>query len=678
MSESSDAVALRSVTGVLKRRWKMLAFMGLLGASLAGTIGFLVPPRYTAKAQIVVEPPVGNIVGTLDEAAIETRVELLLSDSHLQRVLESLHRDGHSLVTPPVSVFGFASNGEDGEINESSEIRILHKNVNAFKERKSRVIGVTYTAADPALAAEVANRSVTVYFETLRQNGEIGREEKLRMLNAQLPRARAEAERAEGALQSYRAEAGLMESKGASLAQEEIADLTRLLSLARSELLQRQEKMKLLRSFALAGASDRDVSDALQQPIFAEVMRESARELLTLRDMSSNRGDRAELVAQLGAAVEQHLAKISDEATRFSARVRTLQQRLETFKQAGEEARAAEVRLRELERESSVASQLLQSLLQQLVELRSSSPEPLDVRVASPATAPEFPSSPDPILFIPPAMAVALIFAGLVAVIRERLDDKVWSQNGFTESLRIPCAGLMPKLSKKSARRAHLNLQKAPFSPFSEAMRTIALSVLSRTNPSRGPIILAVTSSVQGEGKTTLARNLAYYLTLIEKRVLVVDLDFRSPSFGIAESGVLDALMGHSVRDVIIQIPDTCVDFLPMQVFRGDPLASLEVENFSDQIRAVGAGYNFVVLDLGPLLGASETALFCQAADLNLFAVTWGSTREDVAWHALQLIEPSKALGILTKVNLRQHAKFRFGDIGETLSQRPQRAFLKT
>ena len=626
-------------------------------------------PRFTAKAQIVVDAPVSSVVGILDEAAIDTRVELLLSEGHLRKVLEALHRDGISVSRPRPSLL-YGSSGDERNQEDAPEINILQRNLNAFKERNSRVIGVTFTAGDPELAAEVANRSVTVYFDTLGKNREVERDEKLRHLSAQLPRARAEAEKTDAALQSYRVEAGLMESKRTDMAQDEIVDLTRLLSVARSELLQRQDKMKLLRNFVRTGSNTPTMNEALRNPLVAEALRALPLEARASGDLNEGLGNGADPRASVGAAVQEHLARISDEAERFSSRIRTLEQRLETYRQVDVASRSAEVRLRELERESTVASQLLQRLLQQHVELRSSTPEPLDVRIASPASAPEYSSSPNPILFIPPGITVALVLAGMLAIIRDRMDDKLRSQEEFADALGVVCAGLIPKLGKKKASRAHLDLAAAPFAPFTEAMRAITLSILGQAPTSGGGFVLAVVSSLEGEGKTTVAKSLACYLTLLEKRVLVIDLDFRNPKLETAKSGVLDALAGWPLQEIVGKIPETGVDYLPMQEFRGDPLASFDVLNFAVQVRVLASGYDFVIMDMGPLLGASEAPLFCQAADLILFAVAWGCTRDKVARHALQLIDTTKTFGLLNKVDLRQHAKFQFGDVGEAMSHR--------
>ena len=93
-TQQATELHFRQLLNVLHRRWKVILTTGFIVAALVGTIGLIVPPRYTAKAQIVIDPQRGNgqpvAAGVLDEAAVETHVAMLLSDSHLKRLLDGL------------------------------------------------------------------------------------------------------------------------------------------------------------------------------------------------------------------------------------------------------------------------------------------------------------------------------------------------------------------------------------------------------------------------------------------------------------------------------------------------------------------------------------------------------------------------------------------------------------
>ncbi|MFX8860306.1 hypothetical protein ABTM70_19270, partial [Acinetobacter baumannii] len=85
--------------------------------------------------------------------------------------------------------------------------------------------------------------------------------------------------------------------------------------------------------------------------------------------------------------------------------------------------------------------------------------------------------------------------------------EGLWSEGDVDERLGIACAGLVPLLPKKSPGRYDQYLPDQPGAPYSESIRSI-LAALSLA-PQDGPRVILTTSSVPGEGATTLARSLA-------------------------------------------------------------------------------------------------------------------------------------------------------------------------
>ena len=90
MIAGTSEIHLRQITNLLRRRWKLIGAFALIGGAIAGATGYLLPARYTAKSQLLYEAEVRNGVEAVDEAAIDTLVELLVSPSHLRRLEASL------------------------------------------------------------------------------------------------------------------------------------------------------------------------------------------------------------------------------------------------------------------------------------------------------------------------------------------------------------------------------------------------------------------------------------------------------------------------------------------------------------------------------------------------------------------------------------------------------------
>ena len=117
-------------------------------------------------------------------------------------------------------------------------------------------------------------------------------------------------------------------------------------------------------------------------------------------------------------------------------------------------------------------------------------------------------------------------------------------------------------------------------------------------------------------------------------------------------------------------------DYLPLSRNSVDPVAILASERVPDLLRQLKESYDCVVIDSAPLLSATEARLLASMVDEVLFAVKWGSTRREVAQNALRLLRHS-AFGendlrdvtsaVITQVDLKRHARYRYGDFCESL-----------
>jgi capsular exopolysaccharide synthesis family protein len=133
--------------------------------------------------------------------------------------------------------------------------------------------------------------------------------------------------------------------------------------------------------------------------------------------------------------------------------------------------------------------------------------------------------------------------------------------------------------------------------------------------------VLAVTSSVAGEGKSTVSTNLAIALAETGARVLLVDGDLRRPSvarmLGLeGAAGLTTVLLGRvSAADVVQEWGLHGLDVLPSGAVPPNPtelLGSPAMRRFLQQVRE---SYDHVVLDTPPLLPVADGAVLSRAAD---------------------------------------------------------------
>jgi len=623
-TQQATGLHLRQLINLLRRRWKLIITAVGVAVGLAGTIWLSFPPRYTATAQFIVDPPRGSsgagepsIAGVLDDAAVQTHVAALVSQSHLQRVFDSIVAERGPGPKEKRSVLG---------VQEFS-IETFTDRINAFRDTRSRMIGITYTSTDPAFAAAVANRSMELYLATLTDRNLADRNDALRSLSKRIPLVRAEVVRADAALQSYRIKHGFTEASRTDAVDQQLVDLNRQLAVARSDLAERHTRPTTLRI-----------------------------------DQTTNQ------------------SQLTEESSTLETRVQNLERRIAILQDASTEVREPEARLRELQREATTFAQLYDGLVQrQKAILEGGNGQP-DVRVLSSASIPTLPSSLNPLLFIPPAMVLALIGAGLLAIVLEQLDRTLRTERDVTDALGISCIGIIPQFTRRPGKlRPHQLIPQDE--RYTEAIRSVVAAALQLVNPQKSAKTFLVTSSVPGEGKTTLAISFAVYAARIQRRVLLIDLSFRHPSIASelgepADGGILHVLQGRPLAELIRAAPGLGFDYLPLSRDSADPVATLASERVPKLLRQLEGSYDCVVIDSAPLLSATEARLLASMVDKVLFAVKWGSTPREVAQNALGLLRRSAFGGddlrdaitaVITQVDLEKHARYRYGDFSENL-----------
>jgi Mrp family chromosome partitioning ATPase len=452
----------------------------------------------------------------------------------------------------------------------------------------------------------------------------------------------------------------------------ERAALSHQLAMAKSDFAARQGRLTFLRDL-----QRHEDTEALIEGLDSAVLTEFRREQIALLQ------SHAELVARFHKAhpkvqsvevklnelqqnisreVDRVITRLQSEMQDAGARVRLLQQRAETMQIARGEARESEVTPRDPQR---------------LKEMGERSEAALGVRVLSVADVPNRPSSPNPILFVFPALVACSIAGGFLATVLEGLDRGLRSGRDINDALGISCIGFVPQVLQPGNLRKHQYLLQKPFAAYTEAIRSIVIAALELATANSPPKVFLVTSSVPGEGKTTLAVSFAVYAARLQRRVLLVDLAFRDPAIlrelgGGAEREALDASPGEPAGEVIKHIPELALDYLALARDPVDPLLLLSSGQLPDLLRELRERYDCVVIDSAPLVGTAEARLLVSMVDKVLLAVKWGSTSREVAQHAVNLLRGANihdkdpmafASAVITQVDLKKHAGYGYGDV---------------
>lgn len=197
--------------------------------------------------------------------------------------------------------------------------------------------------------------------------------------------------------------------------------------------------------------------------------------------------------------------------------------------------------------------------------------------------------------------------------------------------------------------------KKIPRSLSAEAYRSLRTSI--KFSLIDKPIkTIVVTSSLAGEGKSTVVVNLAYSLSQDGARVLVIDCDLRKPSihenFLLSnEKGLTDVLFGKSdLKGVPKKIEDslfliTAGTILPNSA---EILGSKEMENL---IKELKINFDYIIIDTPPILPVSDTLLLASKADATLIVVKARKTKEKMVKESYERLIEAKTNVIGTVLN---------------------------
>jgi Mrp family chromosome partitioning ATPase len=303
------------------------------------------------------------------------------------------------------------------------------------------------------------------------------------------------------------------------------------------------------------------------------------------------------------------------------------------------------------------------------------------ISLLSPASVPAQPSTGTPWVLAIPAFIAFCILGFFVALTLERSDRSLRSEQDLEDALAIPCFGLVPSVRRPKDLRDIGKRFGSPGDPFWTAIQAVLLEHV--LDVSGSPRIVLVTSSVAKEGKSLLALSLAAGAARLNRKVLLIDLDWRSARrkgfAGIpAIVGILD-MIGHDADSGIRPVPGLDFDRLGIGRLPGNPLATITNEKIRDLLARFSEVYDTIILDGPNMLDAPEAAWLASLADKVVLAVQWGKTRRDFALNALRNqgdlpryprpYAAGRIGAVLTRAKLKRHALYRFGDRGEILSR---------
>jgi len=680
---------------ILDNKWRIALFTFMVLLASYFIINSLTP-QYKATATILIERkesqvvPVDALYGLNAESEeyLATEFEVLRSRPLAEKVvrkldlasepsfvgeegsLSSLQSMG-SMKDKLLGMIGLGKSQEEmtrvaaveQEIARRELLKDYVTRLSIFPLRKTQLVEVSFEAPTPMLARDVANAHAEAYIES--------------DLEARLERTKTAASWLTGQVQGLRSEVNRAEQDLAAYLQaENIVDtnddvrdgVSRELQELQGEMVGVQSALaeaKITRDQVRGAGNNRESLPVVQTDDLASKLK---------LDVVLARQKRAELAKTFGPQHPKMVAADSDLSSARSSLSAQINKIIETVELRYNAALAEETSLQQridvarskyydrneqskkyFELKGEVES--AQRLFDLFDERTKETTETIDLqsahaRILSQAEDPLEPSKPKKAMLFLLAGLGSLLLSMLYYILRELFNTGIRDGEDVHQRIGLPLLGSLPIIKKNFIRPVVLNsMEEAERSKdgaiFKEAVNTVRTGMMLDRVDQPHKIVM-VTSTIAGEGKSTIAGHLAYSYSNVG-RTLLIDCDLRtrgvSNMFGVNKSDMglrevlsAEALLEQCVIGIDNNLDLLCANFTPL-----NPLKLISSPRFQSHIQEAAKKYAYVILDAPPVLPVSDPLVLSGYADAVIYAIRARSTPYQHISRCLQSLQRVEA-----------------------------------
>ncbi|MFK4871042.1 GumC family protein [Novosphingobium sp. ZW T3_23] len=706
---SEDQITVRYLFAMMRRRREAF-FLTVAICVLVALLWTTALPRIysstadvvmiTTPTQVVPQERDGGAPAPIRSEDVETQIQLIASRQIAGQALDAtgLTKDPHfvSDVATPRSSIGnlLASMGIDpapgaggptigaAALREKS-ITYLLKRLSVARIGDSFNLRISFTDSDAQRTATVANAFARLYTtddarELARTNATAAQ-----VLKGRVDELRKAANSAFAAVQNYRISTGLLSSAATSLTEQEISTYNQQIAQARAEAARDSAALSSAQRQLHAGGAN-GVGQGVTSSVVTSLRSERALLVIKERDLSQryfdNNPDLVTVRQQIADIDRQIAAEVTRSIKALESTADTSTQRLSSLLASRRGTRSqlstdntALVSLADLEKRAEATQALYQSYLERYnaVVAGAGSEQPT-ARLISGANTPLLPISPNLPINLALGLVVGVLLGAMLAVLSELSYRGFTTLDDIENRLGFHALGFIPL---QRSVEPHVNtpldsMRDHPNGAFAEAFRNVIVSV-RQFSPRSGKVI-AITSALPGEGKSTIAACMARSLAMANERVVVVDCDVvrahLSKQFNLVqgEPGLYEALHSES-RDIAhYPDPDSPLRIIPITrpLPKGERLT--EQGRLHRVIARLREEFDVVVLDCPPILPIAESREIVSRTDSVVLVVHWRKTMDKVVKAAIRQL-PARALKglgvVLNKVDMEKQARFGGSDI---------------
>jgi polysaccharide biosynthesis transport protein len=738
---SANELTISDLLSILQRRKKQILLATLACFALGILVCVFMTPKYKAVGILEIEKTNADMLGLQSMMAgsdgpgdalnanldLQTEAEILKSDALALKVIQDLHLEQTRDFQPHWSPIGWVlslvpSSGpalpdpsgaslEDSPLRRTRAVAIFVSHLKVEPDPGTRLIEVTYYHSDPKVAAAVVNDLIHALKDYGFQTRYAATRESSQFLNGQLAELKQQAQQLQANVAKLQKDSGVYtlgtDSQGRdqvySSTLDRLQQATTALMTATSNRIMKGAVYQTAQKgdpeliSTLAGGGLLGASPGLQNSFtLLQTLRSQQASLQAqLAQDSSKFGSEYPKLVDERSALESVNKNINQEIARIGERAandyQEAQQTEDRLKTVYAESKSEAERLNDKTIEYGIAKQeaddsrnLYEDLFKRLKEagviagFHSS-----NIAVVEPGRVPARPAKPNVPIYLGVSLFAGLFLGVCGALFIDSVDTKIQSIEGMEQLLNSPLLAILPEFRPPSRRwlpmlssKQSVDILDAPSTPFAEALRGLRTKLLYSSSSLPCKVIL-VTSSVPGEGKSTVSANFAALLAHSGKRVLLVEADMRNPSSStktaspLVDPQQLDSLLdlptgsnsshfgNEHLRqfstDLSVLLTDTENKFQSisaktshgMEIIHAGPTPRFPAELLdSPRMRALleswKSQFDYIVLDSPPLLSVTDAAVLSHMADVTLLIARPGFTSSQALKRALELLELTK------------------------------------
>ena len=709
---------LRHLLTIFRRRFTLFIAIAMVVFALVVVVTFQLTPRYSANTELIIDPRKEQVIDlnqvlsglTPDTAVVESEVKIIQSRSLAAKVVDELNLTDDPEFNPELVVLeGLAlwkhnisswigdlvkallpkgqsdaplTFEEQQLITKDKAVSTLLDRLNVRRSGLTYVISLSFESEAPAKAAKIVNTVADKYLVDQLESKFEATKRANEWLEERLGTLRDEVQAAERAVEIYRAKNGLLNAKGSSLTEQQIAELTGSAIILRAELAEKQARLNTVDQQLKSGRGE-DVAAVLDSKVITDLRRQQSEAIRRQGELQSRYGARhpeilkvkselADIDNQIQQQINRIVSSLRGEVSVARQRVASLERDINRLKKTLTSNNTALVRLRELERDAAASRTLYESFLDRFKQTsQQQSLLEADARIISRATPPTIPSFPNKQLMVLLGFVLAVGAGGAAVFVAESLDRGLHTSEDVEHVLGVPCLASLPIVAlKKDQSPADYVIEK-PLSSFSEALRTLRATLLYGGSSDDRAKVIALTSALPGEGKTSMALSLARVSAMMGAKTLVIDADIRRRMLTQAAhltpvAGLVDIIEGNSSFErAVVADKQKGLEILPLVEHKdnltldlfGRPAMRTLLKDLQEK-------YEFVIIDTAPTLPVAETRILASLVDSVVLLVRWRKTPREIAKAALESLQRVNApmAGVaLTQVDLAAQHSYGYG-----------------